>query len=144
MKCNKALNSIRIPTTEIEIDTALVLNLLQRQHPDLMHLPIKLFDAGWDNAIFRLGDKLLVRLPRHQAAAKLIEQEQICLPLLAPRLTIPVATPYRIGEPTSNYPWKWSILPWIEGVTAAQELPHPNQAKIWASFLRSALLVRGA
>ncbi|MEM7592726.1 MAG: aminoglycoside phosphotransferase family protein [Cyanobacteria bacterium P01_A01_bin.83] len=136
MEFNKASNSIGIPTSEIEIDTALVLNLLQQQHPDLMHLPIKLFDAGWDNAIFRLGDKLLVRLPRHQAAAKLIEHEQIWLPLLAPRLTIPVPIPYRIGEPTSNYPWKWSILPWLNGITAAQEPPNPNQAKIWASFLR--------
>jgi len=131
------LNLTGTPVSELEIDVTLVYSLLADQHPDLMHLPIHLVDAGWDNAMFRLGDHLCVRLPRRKAAATLIENEQTWLPLIANKLTIPVPTPYRIGKPALGYPWRWSVLPWLDGITADQEEPHANQAKPFASFLRS-------
>ena len=130
-------NSLGTPISELEIDAALVYELLSEQHPDLMHLPIQLVDSGWDNVIFRLGTQLSIRLPRRQAAAKLIENEQTWLPLLAKRLTIPVPTLKRLGLPTLDYPWRWSILPWLAGVAADVEEPHVNQADLFASFLRS-------
>ena len=130
-------SSIGTPGAELEIDTALVYSLLKDQHPELMHLPIHPVDAGWDNAMFRLGDQLSVRLPRRQAAATLIENEQTWLPLLAAHLPIPIPTPYRLGKPAQNYPWRWSVLPWLAGVAADQAEPHANQAQRFASFLRS-------
>ncbi len=129
-------SSIGTPVSDIEIDTTLVYNLLEDQHPDLAHLPIHLIDAGWDNAMFRLGEQLSVRLPRRKAAATLIENEQTWLPLLADRLPIPVPTPYRLGKPAQGYPWRWSVLPWLPGITADQEEPHPNQVKLFTSFLQ--------
>ena len=131
------MNLTGTPVSELEIDVTLVYSLLADQHPDLIHLPIHLVDAGWDNAMFRLGDKLSVRLPRRKAAATLIENEQTWLPLLADKLTISVPTPCRIGKPALGYPWRWSVLPWLDGITADQEEPHVNQAKPWALFLRS-------
>ncbi len=131
------LSSIGTPVSDLEIDTTLVYSLLKDQHPDLMHLPIYLVDAGLDNAMFRLGDKLSIRLPRRKVAATLIENEQTWLPLLANRLFIPVPTPYRLGKPALGYPWRWSILPWLAGMPADQDEPHANQAKRFALFLRS-------
>lgn len=128
---------IGTPISEVEIDAALVYRLLENQHADLKHLPLHLVDSGWDNAMFRLGDELSVRLPRRQIAASLLENEQTWLPLLADRLSLPIPTPYRAGKPAQGYPWRWSILPWLPGVTADREEPHPNQAKRFASFLRS-------
>lgn len=125
------------PESEVEIDAALVYGLLEQQHPDLRHLPIYPVDAGWDNALFRLGDQWCVRLPRRQIAAGLIENEQTWLPQLAPHLPIPIPVPYRMGKPTPNYPWCWSVLPWLTGVTADQTEPHANQAPRLAAFLRS-------
>ncbi|MBI4783296.1 MAG: hypothetical protein HY785_18560 [Oscillatoriophycideae cyanobacterium NC_groundwater_1537_Pr4_S-0.65um_50_18] len=49
---------IGTPASEIDIDVSLVHSLLTAQHPDLAHLPLYLVDAGWDNAMFRLGDQL--------------------------------------------------------------------------------------
>lgn len=137
MKSNKKLNPTGTPKSELEINKALVIDLLQEQHPDLSNLPIQLLDSGWDNVMFRLGDKLSIRLPRRQAAAKLIEHEQTWLPQIAHRLTIPVPVPYRIGQPTAKYPWQWSVLPWISGVTADREPLDINQANNFALFLRS-------
>ena len=128
---------IGTPVAEFAIDSALVAGLLSDQHPDLAHLPLREIDAGWDNAMFRLGDHLAVRLPRRAAAAPLIAHEQIWLPHLAPRLTLPIPAPYRVGTPARGYPWRWSVLPWLDGMPADQQAPHTSQAQPLAAFLRS-------
>jgi aminoglycoside phosphotransferase (APT) family kinase protein len=132
-----ALSSIGTPLAEFEIDTAFVAGLLSDQHPDLAQLPLREVDAGWDNAMFRLGDRLSIRLPRRAAAAALIAHEQIWLPRLADRLALPVPTPYRIGRPARGYPWRWTVLPWLKGMPADQNEAHPSQAQPFAAFLRS-------
>ena len=137
IRSNQKSSSIGTPRSELEIDTALVYDLLKEQHPDLKHLPIQFFDAGWDNVMFRLGDRLCVRLPRRKIAATIIKNEQTWLPQIADRLTIPVPTPYRLGKPTQNYPWQWSVLPLLGGVTADREKPDLKQAKLFGAFLRS-------
>lgn len=125
------------PQSEITVDIPLIRRLLEEQHPDLAQLPLSLVDEGWDNAMFRLGDRLSVRLPRRQIAAALIEHEQTWLPQLADQLPIPVPATYRIGQPTADYPWPWSILPWLSGVAADQQEPNERQAERLVSFLRS-------
>ncbi|HET7486714.1 MAG TPA: aminoglycoside phosphotransferase family protein [Acidimicrobiales bacterium] len=89
--------------------------LLEQQHPDLAGLPLTEAATGWDNALWRLGDDLAVRLPHRQEAVALILQEQRWLPALAPRLPLPVPVPVRVGRPGAGYPWPWSVVPWFEG-----------------------------
>ena len=108
-----------MPAAEVDIDERLVRRLLSDQHPDLAHLPLSLVANGWDNVIFRLGPDLTVRLPRHQLAADLVVNEQRWLPELAPRLSIPIPTPLRIGLPHDTFPWHWSVVPWFDGDVAA-------------------------
>lgn len=136
MSSGRNPSTIGTPASEIDIDLPLVRRLLEEQHPDLAALPLQLADVGWDNAIFRLGDQRSVRLPRRSLAATLIEHEQTWLPQL-PELPIPIPTPDRIGQPTQYYPWHWSILPWLTGVTADQQEPDSDQAQRFAAFLRS-------
>jgi len=123
------------PAADIEIDEPLVRSLLRAQHPDLAHLPLQSMDSGWDNAMFKLGDELAVRLPRRIAVAKLIEHEQHWLPQLAPLLPIAVPAPVRIGQPAENYPARWSIVPWLRGRNADLSEPGPDQAEPLAAFL---------
>ena len=125
------------PPVEVNLDATLVRSLLVEQHGDLAHLPLTQVGRGWDNSIFRLGQQFSIRLPHRQLAAQLIEQEQKWLPLIAPRLPLPVPVPYRIGKPTLGYPWYWSILPWLEGNTADKDKPTAGQSLIFAHFLRS-------
>jgi hypothetical protein len=61
--------SIGTPAAEFAIDSAFVAGLLADQHPGLAHLPLRVVDAGWDNALFRPGDRPAVRLPRRAVAA---------------------------------------------------------------------------
>lgn len=125
------------PAADIEIDESLVRSLLREQHPDLADLPLRAIECGWDNALFRLGDALVVRLPRRAAAKQLIEHEQRWLPELAAVLPIPVPAPVRVGRPAANYPWRWSIVPWLRGCTADLCEPRADQAERLAAFLRA-------
>lgn len=125
------------PDAEVDIDVALVERLLAAQHPDLAGRSVRPFANGWDNAMFRLGEDLLVRLPRRALAAPLVEHEARCLPLLAPGLPIPVPTPVRHGEPGEGYPWRWNVLPWLEG-EPADRAPIPAAAgDRFADFLEA-------
>ena len=97
-----------MPAAELDVDEALVRALLEEQHPDLAGLPLRLVANGWDNVLFRLGDDLVVRLPRRELAVPLVEHEQRWLPELAPRLPLPIPAPVRVGRPGAGYPWPWA------------------------------------
>jgi aminoglycoside phosphotransferase (APT) family kinase protein len=103
------------PAAEIDVDAPLVRSLLAEQHPDLADLPLARLDAGWDNTLWRLGDELLVRLPRRLLSAPLTMYEQRWLPELARRLPLPIPAPVRVGRPSADYPWSWSVVPWLGG-----------------------------
>jgi len=123
------------PPAEIEVDAALVRRLLRDQHPDLADLPIVHVASGWDNAIFRLGEHLAVRLPRRAVGARLIEHEQRWLPLLKDRLPLAIPAPVRAGVAHGGYPWPWSITPWFEGETADLAPPNDDQGEVLGGFL---------
>jgi aminoglycoside phosphotransferase (APT) family kinase protein len=127
------------PTAEVDIDTALVRALLHEQHVDLAALPLAEAGEGWDNRMFRLGDDLMVRLPRRLASATLIIHEQRWLPMVAARLPLPVPAPIRMGRPGCGFPWSWSVTPWLPGVSALASPPTDANAAAadLAAFLRA-------
>ena len=126
-----------IAAPDIFLDEPLVRRLLQSQHPDLAELELRLVAHGWDNDLYRLGDDLVVRLPRRKVAVPLIEHEQRWLPSIAARVSVAVPTPARVGVASDEFPWPWTITPWIEG-TIASELPateHDSLASQLATFV---------
>ncbi|MEV4810608.1 aminoglycoside phosphotransferase family protein [Micromonospora avicenniae] len=113
----------RMPAAEVPVSVELVRRLLDEQHPDLAELPVEVLANGWDNLVCRLGEEFLVRLPRRAMAAELVAHEQRWLPELAGRLPLPVPAPVRVGQPTAQYPWSWSVVPFLPGRIAARSEP---------------------
>jgi aminoglycoside phosphotransferase (APT) family kinase protein len=104
------------------IDDTLVRRLVTTQFPQWAHLPVRSIEAsGWDNRIFHLGEHMIARLPSAADYSVQVEKEYRWLPRLAPLLPLPIPTPLAMGEPTSDYPWRWSIYRWIEGDAAVPE-----------------------
>ncbi|WP_406335349.1 aminoglycoside phosphotransferase family protein [Streptomyces sp. NBC_00203] len=104
------------------IDADLVRRLLAAQFPHWAELPLSPVPlSGMDNATFRLGDDLSVRLPRYSHWAGQVEREHTWLPRLAPHLPLPVSEPLAKGEPGEGYPFPWSVYRWLEGETATTE-----------------------
>ncbi|WP_435207430.1 aminoglycoside phosphotransferase family protein [Micromonospora sp. bgisy143] len=112
-----------MPAAEVPVSVELVRGLLDQQHPDLADLPVEILANGWDNLVCRLGAELLVRLPRRAIAAELIAHEQRWLPELAGRLPLPVPAPVRVGQPTTEFPWSWSVVPFFPGRIVARSAP---------------------
>jgi len=104
---------------EVDIDVSLVSRLLGAQFPQWADLPLEpVQSAGTDNAIYRLGDDMAVRLPRIDWAVGQVETEHRCLPRLAQHLPLAVPVPLANGKPGEGYPWHWSVHRWLEGENA--------------------------
>jgi aminoglycoside phosphotransferase (APT) family kinase protein len=120
------------------IDEALVHGLLREQRPELADLPLRFAARGWDNELWRLGEELAVRVPRTEHAPELLRKEHKWLPLIAPRLPLPVPTPLFLGEPTDRFPQPWSVVEWVDGEPADRaEIDNEDSAAILAGFLRA-------
>jgi aminoglycoside phosphotransferase (APT) family kinase protein len=115
---------------EVNTDASLVRRLLGAQFPAWADLPIEpVASAGTDNAIYRLGEDMAVRLPRVDWAVGQVEKEQRWLPELAALLPLAIPVPLAKGVPAEGYPWHWSVCRWLEGENATIErLADPCQA----------------
>jgi aminoglycoside phosphotransferase (APT) family kinase protein len=118
---------VRVPrrhADETETDVALVRGLLREQFPDWAELPLQpVAESGTVNALYRLGEKLAVRIPRNRP--KLwsdLDEEFTWLPRLAPLLSVGVPVPVARGRPTAGYPHEWGIFEWLPG-----ENPTPGE-----------------
>jgi len=125
----------RHPPAEVHIDEALVRALLRDQHPDLAEETLRHIDTGWDNVTYQLGAERAVRVPRREAAVALILNEQQWLPVLAPRLSVPIPVPDRLGVPSDRFAWPWSVVRWIDGATADHDPLDANGAAHMARVL---------
>ena len=112
-----------MPAAEVDVTPALVRALLTEQCPDLAASGLEPLAFGWDNVSYRLGDDLLVRLPRRALAAPLVEHEQRWLPTIVDRVPLPIPAPVVAGRPGAGYPWAWSVVPYLPGEPAAVTPP---------------------
>lgn len=123
---------------ELELDVELVRRLVADQFPHWAGLPLeRVPSSGTDNALFRLGDDLCVRLPRIEWATGQVEKDLRWLPRLAPLLPLPIPAPLVKGTPTPDYPWTWGIYRWLPGESAndAPILDMEGAARDLARFL---------
>ncbi|MBK7218788.1 MAG: aminoglycoside phosphotransferase family protein [Candidatus Promineofilum sp.] len=109
---------------EVDTSAALVGRLLAEQFPQWANLPITpVPSAGTDNALYRLGDDLAVRLPRIHWAVGQAAKEDHWLPRLAPALPLAVPTVLAHGAPGAGYPYPWAVYRWLGGANAAEQPP---------------------
>jgi len=111
--------TVNMPAAEVAIDEQLVRQLIGSQFPQWASFPISSPWIGWDNAIYRLGSDLVVRLPRRMMGARMVEKQHRWLPELASQLPLPIPVPIGKGVPDQGYPWRWSVCPWIPGDIAS-------------------------
>ena len=101
---------------EIHTDVDLVRRLLAGQFPEWAGLPLEpVPSGGTDNALYRLGTDMVVRLPRIHWAVGGVEKDSRWLSTLAPLLPVEIPVPLAKGAPAEGYPWDWGIYPWLAG-----------------------------
>lgn len=109
------------------ITPTLVKKLITYQFPEFAHLdiqPVKV--QGHDNRTFRLGEDMLIRMPTAESYALKVPKEQELLPRLKPHLTTAIPVPLKMGQPTHDYPFPFSIYQWLDGESANNVLIHDD------------------
>jgi aminoglycoside phosphotransferase (APT) family kinase protein len=96
---------------EVATDADLVARLVAEQFPRWAQLPIEpVASVGTDLALYRLGDDMVVWLPRIKGAVASVDKEHPRLPRLAPLLPVAIPVPLAKGAPAHGYPgWALSI-----------------------------------
>jgi len=101
---------------EIAIELGVVRALVDRDLPEAAQLPlVRLGASGSSNALFRLGDALVVRLPRQPGGGDTVAKEARWLPYVGAGLPVSVPAAEHVGEPGFSYPERWSVVRWLDG-----------------------------
>jgi aminoglycoside phosphotransferase (APT) family kinase protein len=105
---------------ELDITADLVCRLIAEQFPQWVGLPLRtVASAGTVSALFRLGDDMLIRLPRRPSDASGSDQE--LLRQLAAFLPVAIPSPVSEGLPTAEYPGRWSVVRWLDGENPVED-----------------------
>ncbi|WP_328558671.1 aminoglycoside phosphotransferase family protein [Streptomyces coelicoflavus] len=99
-----------------DLDDRLVRRLVEGRFPQWTGLPVRRHPSGGTvNAMYRLGEDMVVRLPLVEGGVADVATEREWLPRLSPLL--PTAVPEVLGEggPAEDYPWPWSVYRWLPG-----------------------------
>ena len=100
---------------EVATDPDLVRRLIAAQFPEWAELPISpVSSSGTCNALYRLGEDKVVRLPL-AGWADGIAFDFRWLPMLSPILPCAIPEPLGRGRPTAKYPFQWGVYGWLEG-----------------------------
>lgn len=116
MTGHSGVRPARMHADEVAVDDTLVRTLVNEQFPAHAGLTLhRVASTGTDNAIYRLGEHLGVRLPRIGWAVPQIRKEHSWLGRLSPHLPVSVPEPVAVGEPAATYPYPWLIYRWVPG-----------------------------
>ncbi|GGU30973.1 aminoglycoside phosphotransferase family protein [Streptomyces lavendofoliae] len=100
----------------MHIDDELVRRLIAGRFPQWAGLAVRRVPSGGTvNAVYRLGEDMVVRLPLTEGGAADVARERAWLPRLAPRLPAGIPEVLGAGEPAEGFPWPWSVYRWLEG-----------------------------
>ncbi|MEU0967021.1 aminoglycoside phosphotransferase family protein [Streptomyces sp. NPDC005917] len=106
------------------IDDGLVRRLIAGRFPQWAGLAVRRWPSGGTvNAMYRLGDDMVVRLPLVKGGAEDVSREREWLPRLASHLPARIPEVLGAGEPAQGYPWPWSVYRWLPG-------EHPEPAAL--------------
>jgi aminoglycoside phosphotransferase (APT) family kinase protein len=123
---------------QLDVAPETVRRLVARQFPQWRDLPVRAVRTqGTVNALFRLGDDLVARLPLVPAddARGRLEAEAAAAAELLGRTRFATPEPVAIGEPGPGYPLPWSVQTWLPGTVATPDGQSEAFAHDMAEFI---------
>lgn len=107
---------MRLHADEVDASIDVARRLIDTQHPRWSGLTLRaVAEFGTDHRLYRLGDELLVRLPVHPGSADQAESDARWLPRLQSHVSIRLPIPLALGLADREYPFTWSVVPWLPG-----------------------------
>ena len=117
---------MRMHDDQVDITPVTVARLVASQFPHWRDLPVRAVTShGTVNALFRLGDEIVLRFPLRPGPdagrREELRAEQDTARRVAAHVPVPVPEPVGFGEPGEGYPGPWTAYSWIPGETASRE-----------------------
>ena len=117
---------MRMHDDQVDITPVAVARLVASQFPRWRDLPVRAVTShGTVNALFRLGDEIVLRFPLRPSLEAGLRDElsagQDTARRVAAHVPVPVPEPVAFGEPGEGYPGPWTAYTWIPGETASPE-----------------------
>ena len=111
---------------QVDITPGTVARLVASQFPRWRDLPVRAVTShGTVNALFRLGDEIVLRFPLRPSLDAGLRDElragQDTARRIAAHVPVLVPEPVGFGEPGEGYPGPWTAYSWITGETASSE-----------------------
>ena len=109
---------LRMHDDQVVIAASAVRIAIDDALPEARALPLRpLSSDGTINAVFRLGDEYVVRVPFIEWGADDAAREAIVLPRMAGALPIDVPELVLVGDPRPDLrvPWAWTVTRWLPG-----------------------------
>lgn len=105
--------------SNFNITLELAKKLISTQFPEYVDLTVsEVEQQGHDNRTYRIGDDMLIRMPTAESYALKVPKEQELLPKLAKHLSVAIPAPIKMGKPSEDYPYPFSIYKWLDGSSA--------------------------
>jgi aminoglycoside phosphotransferase (APT) family kinase protein len=102
-------------TAELKVDEPLAKRLIAEQFPEVSLEALELLGEGWDNTVWLVDGRWVFRFPRREVAVPGFERELAALPVIAPRVPLPIPDPVFRGRPSDEYPWPFFGAPFAVG-----------------------------
>lgn len=126
---------------ETPMTRELVRFLVDSQCPRWRTLPLRpMTTSGTEHTTWRLGEELVVRLPRNAEAETGLLKEVDWLPRLRGRLPLEVPEVEHVGSATEHYPHSWTVNHWIPGTDVSARVLSGPVPTAWADALAATLL----
>ncbi len=111
---------------QLNVTPETVRAMIDRQFPDWRELPVRPIQTqGTVNALYRLGDALVARLPLVEGdvaeTRRWLEREAQAARELHGRTRFATPEPVALGEPGPGYPMPWSVQTWVPGEVATPD-----------------------
>ncbi|MGH3647226.1 MAG: aminoglycoside phosphotransferase family protein [Micromonosporaceae bacterium] len=111
---------------QIDITAEAVADLVADQFPQWRDHPVRAVAShGTVNALFRLGEEIVLRFPLRPSldaeSRQALVREQTDARRIAPCVPLQVPEPVALGEPGDGYPGPWTAYRWIPGKVASDE-----------------------
>jgi aminoglycoside phosphotransferase (APT) family kinase protein len=120
MPSSRPRTSSRLHADQVDIDESVARRLIAAQLPRYAALPLhRVPSGGTENAVFRLGSALALRMPLTPGAVGGLLNEVRWLPVVGPHLPLDVPEVVATGEPGEGYPFPWAVLTWLPGEDAS-------------------------
>jgi aminoglycoside phosphotransferase (APT) family kinase protein len=109
----------RLHADQVDIDEAVARRLITAQLPRYARLPLhRVASGGTENAVFRLGSALTLRMPLTPGAVGGLLTEVRWLPVVAAHVSLDIPEVVATGTPGEGYPFPWAVLTWLPGEDA--------------------------